>query len=150
MTARTKLLWWLVVNLSAALTAFGVYTGHAANIIATDTTFLALGIAVSYFVMTAWIGWAVRTPTYSDKPFSDMKWLVDPLPEKWANWLIGVMPALGLIGTLIGIVQLFAFGGGAIENEAVYRGLGTALYVTLCGLTYSEFLILQMKVLGRG
>ena len=60
------------------------------------------------------------------------------------------VPALGLIGTLIGIVDLFAFGGGAIENEQVYRGLGTALFVTLTGLIYSEFLILQMKVLGRG
>ena len=136
MTATSKLRWWLVANLSAALTLGGIYSGHAANIIATDTTFLALGIVVAYFVMTVWIGFAA----HSRRDF----------PDRWANWLIGVMPALGLIGTLIGIVDLFAFGGGAIENEAVYRGLGTALYVTLCGLVYSEFLILQMKVLGRG
>jgi hypothetical protein len=120
MTARSKLLWWLVVNLSVALTAFGVYSGHAANIIATDTTFLALGLVVSYFVMTVWTGWAVH--------------FGGEFPEKWVNWMIGVMPALGLIGTFVGIIELFVSGGGAIENEAVFRGVGTALYVVLCAV----------------
>lgn len=147
MTPRSKLLWWLVVNLSAALTIFAAWTGHAQNIWQTDSTHLAAGIVAAYFAMTCWIGWAVHVPRYATPNAAGIR---EAVPERWANWLIGVMPALGLIGTLIGIVDLFAFGGGAIENEQVYRGLGTALYVTLCGLTYSEFLILQMRVLGRG
>jgi hypothetical protein len=152
MTVAMKLKWWLVVNLSAALTVFGVYSGHAANIINTDTTFLALGIVVAYSVMTVWIGWgAHRAHGWVYDPDTQLEWHnEDAVPEKWAAYLIGVFPALGLIGTLIGIVDLFAFGGGALENEAVYRGLGTALYVTLCGLVYAEFLMLQLKVLGRG
>ena len=136
---KQNLRWWLVSNLSFILTGWAVWSGFAGQIIATDVTRISLGIVIAYLVMTVVIGFCIHTGRKA--------------PDYWAAYLIGVFPALGLIGTLVGIVNLFGLGGSEVDlanNPAMLTGLSTAIFTTLTGLVFSEFLFLQMKVLERG
>jgi hypothetical protein len=134
----TRLYWWLTACLSLLLTGAGWYA-YGDSVLATDKTFITIGIVVAYLVMTAWIGIAIHTGRET--------------PAYWANYMIGLMPAAGLVGTLIGIVTLFGLQSGGVDMNnggAILAGLGTAIYTTLAGLVYSEALFLQLRVLRHG
>jgi len=135
---KTRLRWWFVAWLSIILTAGSViYYGPA--ILRTDllTVLITSGIVAVYFVVTAWIGFTLHTNRQ--------------LPSQWARHAIGLLPSLGLIGALIGMVQLFGLSGGSVDvndTAAILSGLGLVLFSTLAGIIYSEFLILQLRVCG--
>lgn len=138
MTAQNRLRWWLIFWLSVIVTAAsGAYYGP--TIMETDSTHIAIGIVAMYFVFTGWIGLALHTGR--------------DLPVSWTRYVIGLMPSLGLIGALLGMVQLFGLNatGADLSNSAtILSGLGIVLFSTLAGLVYSEFLILQLRVCGDG
>ena len=46
-----------------------------------------------------------------------------------------VPPSIGLLGTVIGVVQSFSLGGGRITAEAAGVGLAVACFTTIAGLT---------------
>jgi biopolymer transport protein ExbB/TolQ len=46
-----------------------------------------------------------------------------------------VPPSIGLLGTVIGVVQSFSLGGGRITAEAAGAGLAVACFTTIAGLT---------------
>jgi biopolymer transport protein ExbB len=48
--------------------------------------------------------------------------------------LAEVAPAMGLLGTVLGLVQSFNLSAGRISGEAVGAGLGTACMTTIFGL----------------
>ena len=46
-----------------------------------------------------------------------------------------VPPSIGLLGTVIGVVQSFSLGGSRITAEAAGSGLAVACFTTIAGLT---------------
>ena len=46
-----------------------------------------------------------------------------------------VPPSIGLLGTVIGVVQSFSLGGSRITAEAAGAGLAVACFTTIAGLT---------------
>lgn len=58
--------------------------------------------------------------------------------EKTANlfsFFKEVPPSIGLLGTVIGVVQSFSLGGGRITAEAAGSGLAVACFTTIAGLS---------------
>ncbi len=76
---------------------------------------------------------ARRTWVYQDASISDIQTLLSQRGMKLAWTLIEVLPQLGLLGTLIGLTQMFqAFRPGAAAPEvSILAGFGTALGATL-------------------
>jgi hypothetical protein len=130
-------MWWLVLWLSVLITAAaGAYYGP--TMMSLGSAYFAIGIVVIYFVISAWIGIALH-----------VGW---PLPMSWVRYAIGLLPSLGLIGAVAGIIELFglnASGADLSNSAAILSGLGIVLFSTLAGLAYSEFLILQVRVCGH-
>lgn len=133
MTARRRLVWYLVAVLSAILTALAAIL-FGETVLASDRTYITAGIVAMYLLATVYIGVEIHRGR--------------PCPMYWPKWLVGVMPALGLIGTLVGIAALFGLSGEG-DEAATLAALGTAIYTTLAGLIYSECLWLQLKILTR-
>ena len=50
--------------------------------------------------------------------------------------IVGIAPLLGLVGTIYGLIMLFASmdGGAGVDNARFAQGISTALYATLLGL----------------
>lgn len=131
MTPRAKLAWYAVACLSALL-AFIVWGRFGESILSADKTYITAAITAAYFIATGWIGINIHMGREA--------------PVYWVRYLIGLFPALGLIGTLIGIAALFGLSGGT-DDAATLSALGTALYTTLAGIICAEALTLQLKVL---
>lgn len=64
---------------------------------------------------------------------------IGPIQHKRTAELFGffkdVPPSIGLLGTVIGVVQSFSLGGGRITAEAAGSGLAVACFTTIAGLT---------------
>lgn len=64
----------------------------------------------------------------------------------WVDWLAGVLPALGLLGTFIGFAMAVdSLSGPATEMSQL--GLNTALNTTIAGIIGSVWLQLNERVL---
>ena len=82
---------------------------------------------------------------YSERYFAEK--FLDPIAMT-AN----LMPPLGFIGTIIGMVVHFLSSAGTLNNHLAITGIATALYTTFVGLVCYTFLELLLKVfvaLGR-
>lgn len=133
---KAKLVWYLIVVLSFIFIGLAANT-YGGQILAVDKTYIALGITSLYVFVSLWIGFCLHTGR--------------AIPLYWARYAVGLMPALGLVGTLSGVVVLFGLGGeGGVDNAEAVKGFAIALYTTLAGFIFSEFLLLQLKVLDRG
>lgn len=133
MSARTKLAWYAFACLSFLLTAIAARE-YGETVLATDKTYISVAIVALYAVMTAWIGIAIHRHR--------------PAPVYWASYVVTILPAAGIVGTLIGIAVLFGLSGGN-DEAATLAGLGTALYTTLTGVIYAECLRFQLKIVAR-
>ena len=65
-----------------------------------------------------------------------------------------VPPAIGLLGTVLGVVESFGLENGRITAEAAGAGLGVACYTTIFGLviailaTVAEYILCSMMPTG--
>lgn len=134
MTARRRLAWYTIAVLSIILTLSAI-SRYGEIVLEADRTGLSAAIVLAYLVMTVWLGVAIHRKRGPERALY------------WAKYLVGLLPALGLIGTVIGISLLFGLADGETD-KATLAALGTALYTTLAGLIYSEALWLQWKVCG--
>jgi peptidoglycan/LPS O-acetylase OafA/YrhL len=64
----------------------------------------------------------------------------------WVDWLAGVLPALGLLGTFIGFAMAVNSLSGPATDMA-QLGLNTALNTTIAGIIGSVWLQLNERVL---
>ena len=64
----------------------------------------------------------------------------------WVDWLAGVLPALGLLGTFIGFAMAVR-GLSGPATDLAQLGLHTALNTTIAGIIGSVWLQLNEKVL---
>lgn len=136
---RDRLKWWLVVCLSGALAAWSWQAGHIATILALDATYISLLILACYVAATATVGWRLHTGK--------------PLHHDWLQFCAERMVQLGLIGTIAGMILTMAvFANGSFDPSQGYdqiaTGSATALYTTIVGVLCSEFLKLQIMVVG--
>ena len=61
-------------------------------------------------------------------------------------------PLLGLLGTVVGIIQSFdALGGrvGPARGEALAQGISLALVATACGLVIAIFAVYRLLLLAQ-
>lgn len=138
MTPKMRLRWWVFFCCSIAATIVGgLYYGPAVFKADPLAVGMAGGIISIYFIITAWIGIAMHTGR--------------EIPSRWARHAILLFPALGLIGAVMGMMELFAFsssGTGGLDNATILAGISLVLVPTLVGLIYSEALGFQLLVWG--
>ena len=99
--------------------------GWVRHLIEADRTYMTAGIALTFLVGLVMV-WRSR-------------W-------SWVDWLAGVLPALGLLGTFIGFAMAVnSLTGPATDMAAL--GLNTALNTTIAGIIASVWLQLNERVL---
>jgi len=76
---------------------------------------------------------------YSDRYFEEK--FLEPL-----GMLANLMPPMGFIGTIIGMVVHFLSNSGSLSNEMTIGGIATALYTTFIGLVCYTFLEVLRKI----
>ena len=54
--------------------------------------------------------------------------------RRWVPFFVDVAPALGLLGTMQGIIECFGVLGGATPGKSALAGLGVAAITTVFGL----------------
>lgn len=82
---------------------------------------------------------------YSDRYFSER--YLDPI-----SLTANLMPSLGFIGTIIGMVVHFLSNTGSLNSHPTVVGIATALYTTFVGLvcyTILEFMVKWLETLCR-
>ncbi|MBI9016552.1 MAG: MotA/TolQ/ExbB proton channel family protein [Phycisphaerae bacterium] len=57
--------------------------------------------------------------------------------KKVLPFFMEIPPSIGLLGTVIGVVQSFGLGDGQITAESAASGLGAACFTTIFGLAIS-------------
>lgn len=70
--------------------------------------------------------------------------------EKFLNpigMMANLMPPLGFIGTIIGMVVHFLSNSGTLKSDLAIAGIATALYTTFIGLVCYTFLEFMKKIL---
>jgi len=76
---------------------------------------------------------------YSERYFEEK--FLDPM-----GMLANLMPPMGFIGTIIGMVVHFLSNSGSLNNELTIGGIATALYTTFIGLVCYTFLEVLRKI----
>jgi MotA/TolQ/ExbB proton channel family len=138
--------WWLIVCLMA-FGAFGLFQfGYLTYLFETDQSSISVIILSMFALLTSWIGWL----TYSDNKGI-------PPTETHINtayFYADAMTALGLIGTIVGLILILgpAFANINVSDPATIEGaiklmttgMGTALLTTLTGSICSLLAKLQI------
>ncbi len=138
--------WWLMVCLMG-FGAFGLFQfGKLQYIFEVDQSGISVLIFAIFGMLTSWIGWL----TY--KSNKGTKATVQQIDD--AYFYADAMTALGLIGTIVGLIMVF---GPAFENidvsdsstiedaiKIMTSGMGTALITTLVGSSCSLISKLQI------
>jgi hypothetical protein len=138
---KSRLTWWLAACLSFTPILVSIHNGFAARVLERDVTYISLGIVVLYCLITAWLGWALH--------FGDTAQHIEA--RLWAYWYAENAQPLGLIGTVIALVLLFGLSGdtAALDEQAIFNGIGTAIFTTLVGAVYGVFMGVQLTILGE-
>lgn len=171
------LAWWLVV----VVFAFGLYVawdlGQLEIIYQRDRSYLTLVISLLVICSTIHAFWQItqksiwlnrlrierRAPLFRhDATNRDevLEFVADRLraPVEIGWFLVDLAIRLGLAGTIIGFILIFAsLSGETIVGENALRellvsmsgGMGTALFTTLTGLVAATVLSFQYLILGR-
>ena len=138
--------WWLMVCLMG-FGLFGLFQfGKLQYIIETDQSGISILIFSIFGMLTSWIGWL----TYkSNKGTNATEQQIDD-----AYFFADTMTALGLIGTIVGLIMILgpAFSNIDVSDSATIeeaiklmtKGMGTALITTLVGSCCSLIAKLQI------
>jgi hypothetical protein len=139
--------WWLLFTILLVATVLFVYTGFIWTVIASDVTYISVGIVVLLLIASAKLGMDLYNKVYNNIPieFSDYQFVAK------------TMTKLGFVGTLIGMILLVdpvsvtALMSGDINATKlmmakITTGIGTAVYTTLFGLVAEWTMTLQIKL----
>jgi len=137
--------WWLffclVCLFGIALLHFNIYN----LVYKSDITYL------SFMIYTLFIGFTIRIGRQTYKCCKDS--VVCDLDLNY--FIADIMPALGLIGTLVGFIYTFSTDITLSTQDpqqllvTLSKGMGTALYTTASGLICSLFLRIQIFNLSQ-
>lgn len=138
MTARRRLAWYTIAVLSIILTVVAVGE-YGEYVLEADRTGLSAAIVLAYLVMTVWLGVAIHGSRLGRA-------------VRWARYVEGLLPALGLLGTFAGIIILFGLQGEGMPDDpaALLSGMGTALFTSFTGLVYSMAIEFQLMIVRGG
>jgi hypothetical protein len=139
-----NLRWLLVFCGSIAGLSICAMLGLLQELYRVDSTFISVGVLALYVVVSLFIGWMTTLAPSST---------VD-LHREACAYVPELMVGLGMLGTVIGFLQMLgaAFGGIELSNVQATQaalgrmasGIGVALTTTLVGLVCSMLVQLQL------
>jgi hypothetical protein len=143
--------WWISVLLICTGVFWANHLGIVQTIIETDITYITsiiAGIFVAANVSLGYYAYHANDPYY---PQDKLATIVD------MNWFLSEMlMALGMLGTVIGLIHMLSNGFGADPSQmqsllsSMWQSMGLALYTNAVGLAASILLKLQVYYLSYG
>jgi xanthosine utilization system XapX-like protein len=134
---RANLRWWLWTSFTFAVIAVAALMGFFGVLLANDVTYLGISVLALYVVSSAWMFLKVKR---GDADYEFVWYLAD------------VMERVGILGTFVGLAIAFQAlstmdQNGAAFKAALFHGVLTKLYASICGITGAIFLKTQVKIL---
>lgn len=141
---RPLYVWWLSVLLTVTGVFWAWYAGWVSTVWHEDVTFLTSFISAIFVVSLAAQGLAALLFSSKRETFAEYDTGTRLLNMSW--FLSEIMMALGMLGTVIGLVYMLGkvFGAGNVSVDLLansigqlWAGLGIALYTNAVGLIAS-------------
>ena len=144
-------MWWISVLLIGTGVFWANHMGIIQTIVETDITYITTVIAIIFVganLSLAHYSYRASDPSYSQDKLST---IID------MNWFLSEMVmALGMLGTVIGLIHMLSNGFGADPSQMqtllgnMWQSMGLALYTNAVGLAASILLKLQVYYLSYG
>lgn len=138
--------WWLLFCSSVAALVLCWHFGFVDDLRRADPTYLGFAAITFYFAAMLYVGWIIRR-----------RWVMH---RRLKEWIVELPTILGITGTLIGLIMMFAGSSEGLmdmaNTAAVQRavvamlaGIATCIWTTLVGVIVSALLGLQMVMLNE-
>ena len=144
-------MWWISILLISTGVFWANHMGVIQTIIDTDITYLTSLIAFIFVSANISLGYY----TYNaDNPLYPQEKLATIIDMNW--FLSEMLMALGMLGTVIGLIHMLSNGFGADPSQmqtllgSMWQSMGLALYTNAVGLAASILLKLQVYYLSYG
>lgn len=149
-TSTKKLfIWWASMLLTMTGLFWSYYLGFVTEVWVTDITMITSIILVMFFSATLFLGKGLHDYRKKD----DLQGLMKRSDLCW--FVSEQMMALGMLGTVIGLIHMLAtgFGDTTSLNDALpnmWKSMGLALYTNAVGIAFSIILKLQVYFVTYG
>ena len=141
--------WWLMVVLISIAGWVSVRSGVIMDIAESDITW------ISFLILTVFVYFTVRTGIWTYQASIETEsWHIFYEKSDVGWFAVGLMPLLGMIGTVIGFIYMLLSCFQAVDAGNVAKlpmmisqmsiGMGTALYTTAVGLICGLLLRIQL------
>lgn len=144
-------MWWISVLLIGTGVFWANHLGVVQTIFETDITYLTTIIAGIFISANVTLGYYTY---HSSDPFFSQDKLSTIIDMNW--FLSEMVMALGMLGTVIGLIHMLSNGFGADPSQmqtllgSMWQSMGLALYTNAVGLAASILLKLQVYYLSYG